>query len=69
MINIQNSEDNECFKWPLVRYLNIADHNPTRMKKLTKILLIRDIPNIKKTISLALVFLVEKMRKNTKLKY
>ena len=44
MINIQNSDDNECFKWPLVRYLNLADHNPARIKKLTKILLIRDIP-------------------------
>ena len=28
MINIQNIDDNECFKWCLVRYLNPADSNP-----------------------------------------
>ena len=28
LINIQNIDDNECFKWCLVRYLNPADSNP-----------------------------------------
>ena len=32
MINIQNIDDNECFKWCLVRYLNPADHHPARTK-------------------------------------
>ena len=38
LINIQNSDDNECFKWCLVRYLNPANHHPGRITKLTKIL-------------------------------
>ena len=33
MINIQNIDDNECFKWCLVRYLNPANHN---LRKITK---------------------------------
>ena len=36
MINIQNTDDNECFKWCLVRYLNPADHNPRRITKVDK---------------------------------
>ena len=28
MINFQNIDDKECFKWCLVRYLYSADHNP-----------------------------------------
>ena len=39
LINIQNIDDSECFKWCLVRYLNPADHYPARITKLTKILL------------------------------
>ena len=27
LINIQNTDDNECFKWSIVRYLNPADRN------------------------------------------
>ena len=33
LINIQNTDDNECFEWCLVRYLNPADHNPRRITK------------------------------------
>ena len=33
MINLQNTDDNECFKWCLVRFLNPADHNPKRIIK------------------------------------
>ena len=36
LINNQNTDDNECFKWCLVRYLNPADHNPTRITKSDK---------------------------------
>ena len=36
MINIQNTHDNECFKWCLARYLNPADHNPRRIIKADK---------------------------------
>ena len=34
--NIQNTDDNECFKWCLVRYLNPTDHNPKRITKSDK---------------------------------
>ena len=36
LINIQNIDDNECFKWSLVRYLNPADHHPARITKAGK---------------------------------
>ena len=36
MINIQNIDDNECFKWSIVRYLNLADRNLARITKADK---------------------------------
>ena len=36
LINIQNIDDNECFKWSLVRYLNLTEHNPRRITKADK---------------------------------
>ena len=36
LINIQNTDDNECFKWCLVRYLSSADHHLVRIKKADK---------------------------------
>ena len=36
LINIQNTDDNECFNWSLVRYLNPADHQPARITKAEK---------------------------------
>ena len=36
MINIQNTDDNECFKWCLVRYLNPANHHPAIITKADK---------------------------------
>ena len=36
MINIQNTDDNECFKWSLVRYLNPVNHHPARVTKADK---------------------------------
>ena len=36
MINIQNNDHNECFKWSLVRHLNPADHHPARITKADK---------------------------------
>ena len=47
LINIQNGDDNECFKWCLVRYLNPADYHPARVAKadkdLSKTLYFKDI--------------------------
>ena len=36
LIDVQNSDDNEYFKWCLMRYLNPADHNPRRIAKANK---------------------------------
>ena len=36
MINIQNIDDNECFKWCFARYLNPADHDSKRVIKADK---------------------------------
>ena len=36
MIDIQNIDDNECFKQCLVRYLHPSDHNPRRITKADK---------------------------------
>ena len=36
MINIQNIDDNECFRWSIVRYLNLADRNTARIIKTDK---------------------------------
>ena len=36
MINVQNIDDNECFKWCLIRYLNPADRNPVKPTKADK---------------------------------
>ena len=33
MINIQSIDDNECFKWKIVRYLHPVDRNPERNTK------------------------------------
>ena len=33
LINIQNIDDSECFKWSIVRYLSPVDHNPRRITK------------------------------------
>ena len=85
LINIQNTDNNECFKWCLFRHLNPSDHYPTRitngdedfakrrdfkdMKCLGKT---RDIYKIKKRILLALAFLVMErrcLRKNISISY
>ena len=31
--NIQNIDDNECFKWSIVRYLNPANHHAVKARK------------------------------------
>ena len=36
LINIQNTEGNECFKRCLVRHINPADHHPARFTKADK---------------------------------
>ena len=36
LINIQNIDGNECFKWCLVRYLHPPNHHPARTTKADK---------------------------------
>ena len=33
LTNNQNIDDNECFKWCLVRYLHVVDHYPAGITK------------------------------------
>ena len=39
LINIRNIDDNECFKWSIVRYLNPVDHNPKGITEADEVLL------------------------------
>ena len=36
MVNIQNIDENKCFKWNLLRCLHSADRNPARITKANK---------------------------------
>ena len=36
LLNVQNTDDNECIKWCLVRYLNPENHNARRFAKADK---------------------------------
>ena len=69
MINIQSIDDNECFKFSLVRYLNPANYHLARTTKADKEfskkfdlkytkcpLKIRDIHKIEKTNSIGISF-------------
>ena len=77
LIDIQNIDDNKCFKWCLVWYLNPADDNRRSITKAGKNFAkrpdfkdikfpvkIRDIHKIEKKIPSALAFLVMKIKKN-----
>ena len=77
MINIQNTDDNECFKLSIVKYLNPADRNPARITKVDKEFAkkldakdtklpvkIRGIQKFEKKNLSALVFLIMKVKKN-----
>ena len=66
LINIRNINDNESFKWSLIRYINPADHDPARIieadKEFTKKLDFKDIifPGKNKDIRK-----IEKKKKNS----
>ena len=36
LINIQNIDENKCFKWCIVRYLNLTNHHQAIIKKADK---------------------------------
>ena len=65
MINIQNFNDDEWFKWYLAwYYLNPADHHPAMIRKIDKLfrgeLNFEGITKLKKRIQFVLVVLVKK---------
>ena len=47
LVNIQNIDNNECFKWCLVRYLHPADCSPAKITKAGKVLARIDFKDIK----------------------
>ena len=36
LINIENIDENECFKWRLVKYLNLSDQHPAKIREADK---------------------------------
>ena len=61
MINNQNIDDNECFKWCLVRYLNPAYHHPARITKADKDFAKGlDFKNIKFPVKIRYIHKIEK---------
>ena len=81
MVNIQTTNDNECFKWCFVRYLNPAELNPAIIRKADKnfakrldfkyikvSVKIRDIYRIEKKNSIVIsIFAYKKKRKTSNL--
>ena len=64
MINIQSIDDNEYFKWCLVRYLNPADYHAARITKADKDIAKKlDLENIKFPVKLREIHKTE--RKNS----
>ena len=51
LINIQSVNSNECYKWCLVRYLHLTDHNSTRIGKVNNFLKMNKILRISTFLS------------------
>ena len=63
LINIQNIDDNECFKWCLVRYLNLADCKSARITQADKDLVKKlDFKDIKLPVKVSDIYKIEKKR-------
>ena len=70
MITIQNTDDNECFKWYLVRYLNLKDHNPRRITKADKDFAKRlDIKDIKFPVKIRDIHKMKKKKNPSTLEF
>ena len=67
MINIHNIEDNECFKWCLVRYLHPIDHHPEKIRKVHR--LFEDELDIEDTKSPVKIKDIHKIEKNEFCRY
>ena len=77
LINNQNTDNNECFEWFLVRYLHPADYNLRIIREVDKLygnkldlkdikfpVKLKTLAKMKEKIPLALAFLVIKMKKD-----
>ena len=63
LINIQNIDDNECFKWCLVRYLNLADCKSARITQADKDLVKKlDFKDIKLPVKVSDIYKIEKKK-------
>ena len=61
LINIQNFNNNECFKWCLVRYLHPADHHSARIRKIDELLGDEsDFEDIKFPVKISYIHKIEK---------
>ena len=68
MINIQNTDDNECFKWCLVRCVNPTDHNLRKITKIDKDLTKRfDLKNVTFSVKIRDVHKIEKKKKKKRI--
>ena len=69
LINIQNIDDNECFKWSIVRYLNPPNHHPERITKVDQGFAEKlDFKDIKFPVKIRDINKIEKKKKKTKKK-
>ena len=65
LINIQNINDNECFKWSIVRYLNPANHHPARITKGDKDFAKKiDFKDVKYPVKIRDIHKIEKKKKD-----
>ena len=71
LINIQNIDDNECFRLCLVRYVNPANHHPARISKADKnfakkldFKVFKDIRKIEKNNSIGIILGYENREKH-----
>ena len=64
MINIQNIDDHECFRWCLVRYLNPAHHHPATITKGDKDFAKKlDLKDIKLSVKVRVIHKIEKNKR------
>ena len=60
LINVQNIDNKECFKWCLVRYLILVDHNARRITRADKDFAKKlDFKNIKFSVKIRDVHKIE----------
>ena len=61
LINVQNIDDNEFFKWCLFRYVHDADHHPRRIRGTEKLFGDKsEFEDIKRLVKIKDIYKVEK---------